>query len=1223
MVRGDLPSESALPGEVQAAAPLPGESQLPAYSTASAAPIDAAIDSAQPADDEPTVDQQTDERAAENESTAPDATTLGESVVRLAAQLPGERTTPPRVKAVEASAELLPLKGSPDGIPWLRLNRPGHTAPLRAIAFSSDGRKLATAGDDKSLIIWSNAGPSGSRPFDRWSYERTIRWQIQRGTRGRIYALAAGPEWLALAGEGAMGASGEILLVDPESGEQAAVLNDIEQGHRQVVVALSFGPAARPLTVSSLSIDGVLVHWSLTPAGLWKATRLHGPDSEEPGVDAALAARLLAGRALSAVANLSDGEVVAAVYAGLENNRSIWQLERFDASTNRRLPLAVDGQNAPHWDFVTAMASGADGARLASADGAGNVYLWDVDAGGAKVHRFPRLPAQALSLAFDAAGRTLVLGSALSPRTGRSRVEVWDVSNFEAPRRLAGYDADGVVKACSLSPDGQTVAWTAGAEATVRQVSGGENHVLGAGVRPPLKVAFAAEAPFYRLGFSTTADAAKLDAIEFVFDANLLRLEQVNSGRAGRWLPESWLSNGWEVREETAAGRSGLWFYQGGLRRAQIPLNEVRDGAFRTVCWIPSRQQGGPPEAAAVGTSSGEIFLFRPAADGAAPIIRRFRGHSADVASIAVSLDLRFLASASLDGAIGVWPISGITRNDALMQRWGAGFEASGGQLVAAKVQPEGPVYFRGLRSGDRLVELRYRSADEDHVATTPEQMLAALSECPWNAQMLFKFARGRDIEQAFQIVPAWQQLASLFVADDGEWAYWTPAGYYDASFEGHKLFGWQINRGLERLPDFFLAAQFRAQLERPGPMSRLLRSGNLEAAFEAAQLDPPANSPDALVNLYRLKPEVEILSPGDGETIRGPFKVRARISADSAEGLVPPKAFANGVAAIGRRLVSETVEEGRRIQSYEWQMNPPSDARLLVQVAAATENEVPARDEVVLANESPPSTRRPRLFLLSVGVDRYRDAQIPTLTTAVATIDKLQAAFQRHSQPMYQLHAASLIGDRATKASWRVLTDDYAAKLAQGVAPDDVLLVFLSGHGLQAPDDAGYQFIASDARYADVMAGQYGDCLSMADLSAFADIPCRKLVILNTCHGGAAQPLLHRELKSAIRALQDDLLLTLAASGGEQEAVEGRFARRLLEAIDGAADADGDGVVTFSEAAGYVERTVAADSSGEDVRQTPSAGPKELLSFATTPLTRAGGRAVSTRMAPNRTTNR
>jgi uncharacterized caspase-like protein len=314
--------------------------------------------------------------------------------------------------------------------------------------------------------------------------------------------------------------------------------------------------------------------------------------------------------------------------------------------------------------------------------------------------------------------------------------------------------------------------------------------------------------------------------------------------------------------------------------------------------------------------------------------------------------------------------------------------------------------------------------------------------------------------------------------------------------------------------------------------------------------------------------------------------------------------------------MVSETIAEGRRYSTYEWDLRPPSDRRLLLQVAASTENEVAGGDQVVVNNESRPPAAPPRLFLMSIGIDRYRDTQIPKLNKAVATSEQFRGVLQDRAQALYRLHAVSLLEDRATRPSWRILTEDFAEKLRREALPNDMLVMFLSGHGVQGPGDAGYQFITADARYADVVAGRYGDCLSMADLSLFADIPCRKLVILNTCHGGIVQPLMHRELKTAVRALQDDLLLTLAASGGEQEAVEGRFANRLLEALGGAADDDKDGVVSFAETAAYVQRMVEADSSRDDVRQTPSAGPKELLDFVTAPLTAVNPAPASARLS-------
>jgi WD40 repeat protein len=1200
----DLPAESVVPGERHDAAPLPPESALPPYAIAlrAAAPpatLPAASDAAPPAD------MSSAEPAAPEASPSPPP------------PLPSEQTVPRGAAAPDAGAPNdLPVKGSPDGIPWLRLNLRGHTAPIRALTFSEGGDRIFTAGEDKTLVAWAarHATPGGPAS---WAYERTVRWQIQRGARGRIYALAASPRALALAGDGAMGASGEILLLDPQTGELAATLQDLAQGHRQVVVALSFAPG-RSDVLASLSMDGALVHWQLSPQGLWRPARLSPPDGETANGNSPLARRLLAGRTSQAIAALNATQIVAPAFWRLENDRVVWRLELYDRTTGDHRPLG-DPQQAPHWDSVKALAVSRDGQRLASADGGGYVYLWDLRTSPATVRVLAR--AQAWSLGFDASGSRLVIGGD-DGANGQSSVDVWNVESFSSPQRVAQFASDDDVMACGLSADGQTVAWTSRARAFVRPVSGGVQQELPAGVTPPLRVAFPAEQPYYFLGIARAAVPGEQATFDREFDTDLVRLNRVNQPEPGKWLPETWLANGWSVGEEGAiAGQRSIWLYQGGARRSRAPLTEERHGRLTAWRWIPSRVAGAAPLAAALGTSGGGIYLVTPTAQGEAPIVRQLRGHSAAITSLAVSRDLRYLASSSLDGMVCVWPLDEIADAEPAVQRWGASFAVENGALVAARVRPNGPTYFRGLRDGDAVAELRYvDAAGAVRTVAEPEQMRAALAQLPWETLLTFRVVRGRDITSEFQILPAWQQLATLFVADDGEWAYWHPAGFYDASFEGHKLFGWQINRGLEMLPDFFLAAQFRRQLERPGVMAQLLRRGTLEAAFRAAQSAPPIGAEDAIVNSYRLKPDVEILAPRDGDDVNGTVKLVARLSVDAAERLTPPKAFANGVVAVSRRLVGEDVADGRRRSTYEWELKLPSDPQVMLQVAAATEHEVTAGASVVVANRAPRPASPPRLHLIAVGVDNYRDAQIPRLTTAVKTTDDVLAVLEARTPSLYRMDAASLVDDRATKASWRFLTAQYAERLARDATPDDLVVVLLSGHGVQAPGDDGYQFVTADARYADVMAGRYGDCLSVADLAFLADVPCRKLVILNTCHGGgAASPLVHRELKSAVRALQGDMMLTLAASAGTEEAVEGRFAQHLLDALGGAADADADGVVSLSETVAYVSRAVTAESRGDAVRQSPAAGPKELLSYAFVPLTASGKTRISAASAVGR----
>ena len=425
------------------------------------------------------------------------------------------------------------------------------------------------------------------------------------------------------------------------------------------------------------------------------------------------------------------------------------------------------------------------------------------------------------------------------------------------------------------------------------------------------------------------------------------------------------------------------------------------------------------------------------------------------------------------------------------------------------------------------------------------------------------------------------------------------------------------MNRGLPVLPDFFLAAQLRKALERPEAMSRLLQAGSIDAAFRAVQAEAPAQPHRAVAEAYFTKPDVQILSPTAGQVVKGgSVSVQAAITVRNGQRLVPPKAFANGVVAGDRQLMSEEAVPGGRKFIFQWKAGLPSDRQIVLQVAAATDAEVAGLRSILLEHEPAPAERPPQLFVMAAGIDAYRDAQVPKLDYAVNNAAQLAMALRERAEPLYGADALSLINDDVTKPVWRSALEHYAEQLRERVGPDDLLVVFLSGHGIRDPELDTYYYITANARYLDVTARRYGDCLTFEDFSLLADVPCRKLVILDTCHSGAVQPLRQRELKSALRALQDDVVFTLTASEGSQEAVEernrrlGRFTSRLLEALQGAADkqdGDGNGVVSWTEVVNYVKRTVAADSAGTEQQQHPTAGPMELIEVADYPLTKAG----------------
>ncbi len=1140
---------------------------------------------------------------------------LAQLVATTTTPLPDESQLPPAIDQAEIDPPgPLPLKGSPDGIPWLRLNPNGSTAPIRAIEFSPDGGRVFAAGDDKSAISWLRGNGNNAQ----WQYERTIRWQVQRGTRGRIYALASTTDLLAMAGEGAMVGTGEIVVVDPASGDFRATLFDEAEGHRQVVVGLDAVQTPRGPVIASLSMDGRALLWTRNTQGVWQSAVARKDDIAESNTPDQ-AQRLLGSRVFSGIVAVDQRHVIVPV-ATIDKSQSLsWHLQQINVTDNSRQWLG--GSASPnHQQFVTAMASDAKRQRLVSADGQKNVFVWDLRANPAKVQKLNRPGGGfVLDVTLSDDGNTLAIGTAIDEQSKQAIVEVWDLSRPGQNKSITSFKSAAHVLACQLSPQGDAVTYAAGDALVVQPLSKvARNQILRGSIEVPLRVAFAKEEPYFRIGIGTfrigigtQAGGKATIAIDRIFDTDQLRLTRTNNNDNSDWLPTNWGQGDWKVTESTnVTGRREWWLSEGEVRRARLPLAEEKTGVFRSACWVPGDDLE-MPKMVAIGTSSGDILLCQVAMEGSAQVVRRLRGHASDINSLAISRDLQWLVSASADATVRIWPIGRAESASNSANRWGASFGVDGDRLLVNSIRPDGPLHFRSAREGDEITRCRWSVSGEQHETTDADEIKRTLEQVEWDQAIEFEIRTGRQATRSFQLLPAWQQLVSLVINDRGEWAYWAPSGYYDASFEGHRLFGWQINRGLDELPDYFLAAQFRGVLEKPDVMSRLLREGSLEQAFKAAQSEPPIDAAQTVAHTYRLKPEVSIVAPTPGIRLGEsgqPTVLRARIRVPAGQSIVAPKAFANGVVAPPGQMTGTITDNGESVYDYEWQMAIPSDPRVLLQVIASTENEITESDELTVENTSLQSDQLPRLYWLAVGVDNYRDPQIPDLRTPVAHTTALVDLIRSQSGRLFRVEATMLSDSRVSRPAWNLLASHRAEQLREHASPDDLLVVYVSGHGVQDLRGEEFYFVTPNAEFGDVMAGGYADCLSFGDFARFSDISCRKLVILDTCHSGAIQPMRHREMRSAIRSLQQDQFLTLAASQGSEEAVEGRFSQRLLEALRGDADrlgGDANGVVSLDEVIAYVQQTVSADSLGDAQWQRPAAGPNHLLPYVAVPLSK------------------
>ena len=547
--------------------------------------------------------------------------------------------------------------------------------------------------------------------------------------------------------------------------------------------------------------------------------------------------------------------------------------------------------------------------------------------------------------------------------------------------------------------------------------------------------------------------------------------------------------------------------------------------------------------------------------DATGQLLKDFIGHSGGVRGVTVTADGTFLASGGEDQTIVLWKLS----------ETGA----------APSLRQEFP---------DDIWANFFSSLPVDSLTKEP-------SKKAWRDVIDFLRANGdktyRGIEEVYRnlgetVIP----FATLFVTEDLEWVCWTPKGYFTCTSSGSQYFGWHVNRGINKLADFYAAEQYFELLFRPKQMQKSIATSKRieeilkedgERLFDLGRLHTPSAGFIEVRNLLNNRDAQ--YQEGKLTTAKTSLTLDVEVF-DGGGGVRELNVYQNDKLILTDREF-KTQQGDRVVKSYKVDLlNEVNEFKVIVKNYQKMES----RPDILKIDYVGQVMATSSLHVLAVGINNYKNGAYNLNYAQPDAKSFVEQISKNYDKIFKAINPVEIYNEDATKENIIKGFNQIIAK----AKPEDVFVFFYAGHGSldeehkDADGESPFYFVPTDVTKI------YGDPeqlqkkgLSANELRQYLTQirSTKQLVLMDACHSGGALKSMNvraagSDEKAIFQLARSSGVVTIASSGSKQFATEfdilkhGVFTYVLLEALNGKAD-NGDSKVTVNEIKLYMEERV------------------------------------------------